>query len=316
MNVVSSDASPTGPVSSTRADINTETRILPDCPVSGPMTRFLDGVRLFDGDAGIVRSLLKLPARLASACSLIVLLASSIASAQRGTRVVAHVIDLRDGALVPGAEVSIIGLDGTARTDSLGRAVLANIPSGAHQLVARRLGYKAATTSIMVSGDSLDVVLTLSPTAQALAGVKVTETAAELHLREFETRLRDHIGGYFVTDSILRRNESAGIIALLHARVPGIRGIRLPSGKIVFASTRGETSLNNRGGPSPPCQVEVFVDGTRVTDGDASVTALFDLAGIEFYPPGYAPVQYRIPAPVGTGNGGSQCGVLLLWTRP
>jgi hypothetical protein len=55
-------------------------------------------------------------------------------------------------------------------------------------------------------------------------------------------------------------------------------------------------------------------------DGDAGVVPLFDLAGIEYYPPSLAPVQYRSPPPVagagGASGGAAACGVLLFWTRP
>jgi hypothetical protein len=256
-----------------------------------------------------------------NARSLILLLvvASAGVAQQPGTLVVAHVMDIRDGSLISAAEVMILGAEFRGRTDSLGRVAIAAVPAGEYSVEARRLGYKPAVTHVIVSGaDSLEVVLALSPISQALPGMKVTETAATIHLREFEERVRNHIGGFFITDSVIRRAEADGIEVLLKGRVPGIRPVTRPDGKVLVFSTRGQTSLQTSlksGGP-PPCQVEVFLDGVRLLDGDAALVPLIGLAGIEYYPPSYAPPQYRISAPVGSGNGGSACGVLLLWTRP
>ena len=235
-----------------------------------------------------------------NARSLILLLvaASAGVAQQPGTLVVAHVMDVRDGSLIPAADVTILGGEFRGRTDSLGRVAIAAVPAGEYSVEARRLGYKPAVTHVIVSGaDSLEVVLALSPISQALPGMKVTETAATIHLREFEERLRNHIGGFFITDSVIRRAEADGIEVLLKGRVPGIRPATGPGGKVFVFSTRGQTSLQFRkGGETPPCQVEVFLDGVRLLDGDAALVPLMDLAGIEYYPPGYAPPQYRIPA--------------------
>jgi hypothetical protein len=172
--------------------------------------------------------------------------------------------------------------------------------AGSYEIDARRLGYKPVRSRVMVlQGDTAEVLLAM------LAGMKVTETAAQLHLREFEARLRNHTGGYFITDSVIRIHDPEGIQALLHARVPGIR-VEVPyQGKIVAYSTRGQTSLKDTG----KCIVGVFVDGIRMGDGDAGVVPLFDLAGIEYYPPSLAPVQYRIPPPV-AGAGGRRAELL------
>lgn len=243
-------------------------------------------------------------------------LAASVAAAQQPkTTVVAHVLDVRDGAFVAAAEVSILDTQLRGRSDSLGRVAIAGVPAGSFSIEARRLGYKPVVTQLMVSGsDSLEVVLAMSPIAQALAGVKVTETAARIHLREFDERLHNHIGGFFITDSVIRRAEAGRISELLEARVPGIRPAVRPDGKIFIYSTRGASI--DRKGLEAPCFVEVFLDGTRMLDGDVGVVPLLDLAGIEYYPPGYAPVQYRIAPSLGGDGSGAKCGVLLLWTRP
>ena len=245
----------------------------------------------------------------------LVLAASAAAAQQPKTTVVAHVLDVRDGSFVSAAEVSILDTQLRGRSDSLGRVAIAGVPAGSFSIEARRLGYKPVVTQLMVSGsDSLEVVLAMSPIAQALAGVKVTETAARIRLREFDERLHNHIGGFFVTDSVIRRAEASSIAELLEARVPGIRPTRYGGGKIKFYSTRG--AAVDRKGLEVPCYVEVFLDGTRLLDGDAGLVALADLAGIEYYPPGFAPVQYRIPPSLASDGSGAKCGVMLLWTRP
>jgi hypothetical protein len=70
--------------------------------------------------------------------------------------------------------------------------------------------------------------------------------------------------------------------------------------------------------------VLTFLDGVRMLDKNIGIVGLESLGAIEFYPPGYAPVQYRPPPAIEPkpirGNDEqrgprAECGVLLLWTR-
>jgi Carboxypeptidase regulatory-like domain len=240
------------------------------------------------------------------------LIVASAARAQHGAVVVAHVLDGPDGAPVPAVTVTILGADLRATTDSLGTVVIRGVPPGPFSIEARRIGFAPAVSQLRSAGqDSIDVLLVVRTVAQTLPRVYVLDSATALNLEEFDARRRNHIGGYFIDHAAIHAWESSRISELLEAKVPGIRP-HADGPKTFVYSTRGNGSIRN----PAPCQVEVFLDRVRLSDGDASLVPLMELAGIEYYPPGFVPVQYRVAAPLGSKTqAGSQCGVLLLWRR-
>lgn len=78
------------------------------------------------------------------------------------------------GAPLSGVNVVLIGEDVAAVTDSIGRFTLAQVASGAHTLLFRRIGYQSAEKRIVVRpGISTSLTVTLVPVAQQLNQVVV-----------------------------------------------------------------------------------------------------------------------------------------------
>jgi hypothetical protein len=220
------------------------------------------------------------------------------------------------GTFVVGAELIVRELDLHARTDIVGRARIAGIPAGTFSVEARRIGFVPLVTPVKFTGsDSVEVAFLLQPSAQILPDILIADSASSGALSEFETRRRKHIGGYFVTSAEIRRAQGSNIANLLRSKVPGINFSVSATGSTLVFSLRGSNSFK-----TGLCQVVVFLDGVRITNGDAGILPLELLAGIEYYPPGFAPVQYRAAAGVVSGGGlrtggSAGCGVMLLWTR-
>jgi hypothetical protein len=241
--------------------------------------------------------------------------ATTLAGAQRGA-VVAHVLNAADGLAVAGADVTIVNTQLHARTDSLGTATLTGIPSGDVSIEARRVGFGISMAKVKApaGADTIEVVLLLRGTTQTLPVVTVKDSAVSPTLSEFDSRRRNHIGGFYVDQSVIAKWEGSRIAELASAKFPGIRAEVTPDQKIYFYNTRGGNGSILR---FSNCKVEVFLDRVRLADGDANLVPLSALAGIEFYPPGFVPVQYRVQTPAESKTpGGSACGVLLLWRRP
>lgn len=243
-------------------------------------------------------------------------LITAIAGSQEPRAILtAHVISLPDGGPVPEATVVLRGTPLAGKTDSLGNVTLKGVAQGRYVVEAKRVGFASATAAIRAgSSDTIELVLGLRTVAETLKTVKVIDTATRMQLQEFESRRRNHSGGFFFDETAIRAAESSRISELLKAKVPGLVIQSGPDQRVQIFSARGPTDLKANGG-ARPCPVEIFLDRVRLTFADAAIVPLSELGGIEYYPPGFAPPQYRVP-PVSDGYGGSQCGVLLMWRRP
>src|SRR5687768_1215784 len=116
----------------------------------------------------------------------------------------------------------------------------------------------------------------------------------------------------------LRAAQGSRLSEIAMTKIPGIRLTNYPGGRVLVFSTRGTNTVSNTRRSSGLCQVVVFTDGMREPEGEASSIPFELLGGVEYYPPGYAPIQYRGSGqyssrgePVG---GSPACGVMLLWS--
>lgn len=238
---------------------------------------------------------------------------------EAGTVVLVKVGDATNGAFLPGAYIRMSDRKAVVRTDALGEARIAGVPAGTHGVEVLRLGYAPLHVRAEVSGrDSTELVFMLQPAAIALPPMRVVEPWVARSLREFEARRRSHVGGYFLTSADIDRLSGMSVDAIIRRKIPGVvvRGSRISA--FVY-SMRGGNALD--GG----CQVAVYLDGVRVSDGDIALVPIEWVGGIEYHPPGFVPVQYREMARRGTApngtptqttiGGSAACGVLLLWSK-
>ncbi len=212
------------------------------------------------------------------------------------------VFDAASGEPIEGAEVSDALSKTTALTTKTGTVTLAFLPEGGSLVRIRKIGY--ATQMMMVAISPADTVplTVLLTTAQTLPTVVTTDSAPKYlspALRQFEERRRQGLG-HFVTDSALRTRENRTTMTNIVRMFPSVtmicpnRGIR--TGQCWPVSAR-------RG-----CPLVIYVDGVQSTDNDLQRMLIADYAGVEFYSgPATVPAMYNAT--------GSDCGVLLFWTR-
>jgi carboxypeptidase family protein/TonB-dependent receptor-like protein len=239
------------------------------------------------------------------------LLPCATAMPQRGGIVLSVVVrDASTGAGVAEAEVTVRDANLRARTDSLGRALFSNVPAAARLIFVRRMGYEPLVAPIQsTGGDTARVAFLLTPVAQPLPRALIVDSDAFSPLPEFESR-RGKRAGWFITEREIRAAFGSRLSDLVMTRVPGLRFKEGPFGTVSAYSTRGPRSIHG-----DFCTVAVYFDGVRVSTAAVDLAPLSLLAGIEYYTPGFVPVQYRsLGAAAGEDRGSAACGVLLLWT--
>lgn len=242
-------------------------------------------------------------------------LSTHAAAQTHGAVLVARVDDATTEWPLPQAQVIVTDLKLSVRADSEGRIRIAGIPAGLHVVEVRHVGYHPmAYTVHFKATDSLDVELPLELNVHELASVTVSKEANSPFMREFESRRRKGTG-YYITPDQISAAEGSTMANLIMSRIPGVRVDQgNASASAVVYSRRGSNSLRGR-----PCQVVVYYNGVRTADGDADLASLETIGGIEYYTPGYVPVEYRVAGPLnarGFEGGSPACGVMLLWSRP
>lgn len=239
-----------------------------------------------------------------------------------------------------GALVTLAGTHRSTRTSWMGEYRLGGLDPGQYVIGVQLIGYRPRQDTITVGPSEArrDFVLDVDPVK--LDSVVSTADAPRQWispgLRGFEDRRAAGGGGYFLSDSLLRRNENRTFAEMLGAYVPGMAFAR-QSGDAAYAfSSRnpksGKFAFLGGGVPArdwqnkpilAKCYVTVYINGALVYDlgtqdeGKANLSPpqpppdinqyhVSDFAGVEFYAgEGSTPIQFR----------SSGCGTLLLWTR-
>lgn len=151
-------------------------------------------------------------------------------------------------------------------TDALGDFRIAGVPAGTRAVLARRIGYIAATRTVtVVDGETASLDITLEPSPSALQAVVVTGTAGN------QTRAAQ--GAVIATidaTALVSKAPVTSVSDLLTSRTPGIT-ITQGSGTLGAASR-----INIRGASSISLSNEplVFIDGVRMQSGQRNMIAL------------------------------------------
>lgn len=250
-------------------------------------------------------------------------LASSQLHAQ--TAVLSGIV-VRDSAghEIPGAQLSLPGLNRSTVANSLGEFRFARLPAGRYAIVIRHLGFAAFTDTIDIAdGARVEREFMLSEQAVQLDSVRVSAPEKKYispGLAGFEERRKAGFGHFITTDE-LRKNDDRLLLDVLVGQIPGIKAFPVSKHQSMeyVASSRkcgaGPALLNCKGQGSV-CPVTLYIDGVLVYTAsgglmDAPDMRQFDIrhyAGVEFYAGGATtPARYNATS--------SGCGVLLLWTR-
>ncbi|HEY4219316.1 MAG TPA: carboxypeptidase-like regulatory domain-containing protein [Gemmatimonadaceae bacterium] len=236
------------------------------------------------------------------------------------------------GTMVGQAQIQLPALNRSATTNWLGEFQFSDVPAGRYAITVRAVGFQPLVDSLIVGPSArvdADIILTAAPVN--LATQHTTASAVEKRLppglQEMADRMKTGLGGYFVTDSMLRARDNkltdfvAKIPHLTQALSNGT-GIFLANGREhgnggpVFYGVRGDTAKIKTFNHNL-CYVNVYVDGAPYFIGPATeqnpppdIGAMWahDYSGVEYYPGGAT-----IPSEYATSK--SSCGVMLLWMR-
>jgi TonB family protein len=248
--------------------------------------------------------------RVAGACATAALVSISLvgrlAAQERttGSATGALVGVVRDssGAIVLGANVALIGTAIRTVSDTVGRFRLAGLLSGPTVLQVRRLGYRAASVSVLIEdGVTASVTVTLARLPRELDPVMV-EASRQPGVRYlqgfYERRSKGH--GYFVTREQLAARQWSDMTDVLRSLVPAVR---------ITSSRMARNAVRLRGSRCAPL---VWLDGAPAMAGefDLDVISPETVSGVEIYPgPATVPVEFR------STRGIESCGVIVVWSR-
>jgi hypothetical protein len=248
-----------------------------------------------------------------------------VASVPRAPLRIIGVFDEASGQPVAGVEIVETANGTSVMTSATGNANLGFIVPKGGEIRLRKIGFEEQTMTIsMGAADTVPVTVIMKHVAELPA--VVTKSAAPKYLapalRSFEERRKNHASGYFIPDSILRKEDNRPLGNVLVAHTPGAVVKQVSSANFLLKSPR----CSNGGQP------DVYIDGVplahmedprwRVPQQrsknipadarnypiDLNQFQVSDLAGVEYYPDNATmPVQFSRTA--------AGCGALFLWTR-
>ena len=229
------------------------------------------------------------------------------------------------------AEISIVQLKLSARSDSAGNFVINGVAGGRYEVSFKLLGYEAITTMLnFLPGQKVEGDFLMKPLTTTLAKVDVNASAptagasGNSSMVEFEAR-RKRGGGKFLTQDVFEKGENRLMSDILLTKLPGIHANMLGTSGKALASGRSTVSISTETGArldkfdvdkgaKDDCYLQILVNGAIMYQAQAG-RPLFDIntvnpstvAAIEFYTTAQTPPQYQ--------STGSQCGTVLIWTR-
>ncbi|HEY0969378.1 MAG TPA: carboxypeptidase regulatory-like domain-containing protein [Gemmatimonadales bacterium] len=253
------------------------------------------------------------------AATLLLVLFAAPLGAQDASVLQARVTDLASRRPLAGVEVLVAVHQREARTDSAGIAVLRELPAGPAEVEVRALGYLPARAELVLSGrDTLEVLVALERAPLGMDTVRVAAAAVPLGLEVFDRRRRGSVG-HFLDAATIEREQDRELATVVASSVPGVRAVTGTDGisrYLVATRRRAQDALSGKPsedsrrtqGRLPPgaCVMHVYVDGVFLSDYDVSGIETRSIAAIEVYG-GSVPPELR--------RAGSDCGVVVLWTR-
>jgi hypothetical protein len=232
--------------------------------------------------------------------------------------------DETSGEPLIGVEVTDIATGTSVMTSATGSANLTLIVPRGGDIRLRKVGFEEQTLTVsMTPSDTVPITVSMKRVAELPA--VVTKAAMPKYisptLRAFEERRKNHSSGYFIPDSILRKEENRPLGNVLTSHAPGVMVKQVSSANFLLKSPR----CSNGGQP------DVYVDGVPLAHMedprwrvpprgrnappdardypiDLNLFAVSDLSGVEYYPDNATmPVQFSRTS--------AGCGALMLWTR-
>ncbi len=243
------------------------------------------------------------------------ILAASVCALMQATAVLTGTV-LTDSTERPiaNAEIAIVSLGLTARSDSAGNFTLSKIPRGAYDVTVRALGFGVLLTRLaFANGQRIETDLLMqrvTQTAQPLERVDVKAKSLSgdsPRIAEFDERMKFGIGT-FLTQPTFEKADGRKLAEVLVGRLPGVRTANIGRPPVrTLVTSRGSISLR---GPSV-CPVRTILDGLVQDLGSLGGIDSLDpslIAAVEYYTVAQTPAQFNFA-------GNAPCGTLVIWTR-
>ena len=202
------------------------------------------------------------------------------------------------GKLLEGVTVEA-GAQAT-RTDARGAFTLSPPAAESLTVVVRLVGYVPVTVRLGLRDRTWDTLLVhLARAPQAMDPVEVNAPRYErAAMRRFEERRARGTGIFVTREEILARN-TARLSDVLRLK----RGVNVVRGRVRFVSYTGSRGT--------VCQPNLWVDGARMSGGEADDIPALDIEGIELYASFSTVPSEFTPLP----SAGPPCGTIVIWTR-
>jgi Carboxypeptidase regulatory-like domain/TonB-dependent Receptor Plug Domain len=214
---------------------------------------------------------------------------------------IGHVVDT-SGAGVAGAEITLNKSDKVhAISGDSGEFRIAGISPGTLVFNVRRIGFEAASfTAVLKPGKTQRAKFAITPTAQALPAVAVSDTASKTHWLDDFTRRQSTNRGTFISRAQIERSAARSGTDIVR-QVPGIRLVPRRGGV-------GYQVLMTRSDGPRSCVPQMFVHNMPYS-GTLEDFIAEDIEAVEVY----SGVS-EIPAELDKGGRG-MCGAIVVWTR-
>jgi Carboxypeptidase regulatory-like domain/TonB-dependent Receptor Plug Domain len=222
-----------------------------------------------------------------------------------GNATVSGTVVLENSPPAGGSRVELVGTDVVVSTNDKGEFTMTKVPSGSHMLLARHLGYGAASVPVDLTPRAPQRVTIKLPKFVAMMDpVLVTaRLSAGLQAVGFNERKKRTGSGYFLGPDQLQRMHPNDLSDILH---------QLPSVRVVYSNGRAVRATSRRGvnGFSDRSCMQYFVDDMPWQSNGDDINDFVngnEVVAVELYQPGQAPPQYSR----GLGN----CVTVVLWTQ-
>jgi len=228
----------------------------------------------------------------------------------RAQRLVGHVVDDATQRPIEGVEIVIFNDDGqdvrSTVSDELGWFLLSVAAPGEYTIRASHIAYRefSSDTIGLGRGETVEIRVRMGATVIPLDPLEVTTRSESIgRLAEFHRRLERHAFGSFIAREDIEATPAPSVSELLR-RKPGVRIAMARKGPFE------RPLIAMRGGPGN-CLPNLYIDGVPVRQSlDFPIDDLLTpdmLEGVEVYSTSASvPAQYQT---------GTQCGVVLFWTR-
>ncbi len=204
---------------------------------------------------------------------------------------------------VAGAQVTVVGTTTVVLSADDGSFTLTGLPSGTHEVIARKIGFARSSQVIPLSAREPAKLTIVLDQAQVLATVKVTGKM-ELGLDKigFTTRKKGAMGWYITPEQIEAKHPDQ--ITDLFRTANGVRVSTQRNGRTLSATRSSGSSTDG-------C-INFFIDHARFTqmqagDVDDAVRPE-ELGAVEYYADAMeTPPEFNVP--------GQSCATMIFWTK-